>query len=150
MRDEIEAAASKDGVGASRTSDTGSFFDGIMNWNKVGWLANKFAAHDAAVVAGRYTHNCVLAGAAADRPEDDPMLGMAQNYLLCPTNHAAKIMGELMHRASADDYEIDGVVFHATRTCRAFTNPQRHDRAMRAASELGIPTMFFEGDVADE
>ena len=27
-----------------------------MNWNKVGWLADKFAGYDAAVVAGRYTH----------------------------------------------------------------------------------------------
>ena len=32
-------------------------WDGIMNWNKLGWLADKFARHGAAVVAGRYTHN---------------------------------------------------------------------------------------------
>ena len=27
-----------------------------MNWNKVGWLAEKFAQYDAAMIAGRYTH----------------------------------------------------------------------------------------------
>ena len=65
------------------------FFDGIMNWNKLGWLAEKFAAHDAAVVAGRYTHNAFW-----QEPQlidaDDPLLGMAQHYLLCPTNHGVE------------------------------------------------------------
>jgi benzoyl-CoA reductase subunit B len=46
------------------------------------------------------------------------------------------------------DYGIDGIVFHASRTCRAFTNPQ-HLLAKSAQKELGIPSMFFEGDVAD-
>jgi len=49
-------------------------FDGIMNWNKVGWLANKFAENNAAVLVGRYTH-----GAFWQEPqlidEDDPILG---------------------------------------------------------------------------
>jgi benzoyl-CoA reductase subunit B len=31
------------------------FFDGMMNWNKVGWLADKFARRRG-VVVGRYTH----------------------------------------------------------------------------------------------
>ena len=78
---------------------------------------------------------------------DDPVLGMAQHYLLCPTNHGAKTLRDLMVR-DCQDYGVDGVMFHATRTCRAFTGPQ-HVLAEHVQKELGVQTMFFEGDVAD-
>src|SRR3546814_16320293 len=45
-----------DGVAALPGERYRLAFDGIMNWNKVGWLANQFADHDAAVICGRYTH----------------------------------------------------------------------------------------------
>ncbi|MCU1671431.1 MAG: Benzoyl-CoA reductase subunit [Blastococcus sp.] len=122
------------------------YFDGIMNWNKLGWLAKKFAAHDVAMVCGRYTHNAFW-----QEPHlidtDDPILGMAQHYLLCPTNHGTKTLKYLTNR-DCEEYGVDGIVFHASRTCRAFTNPQ-HLLAKAAQRELGIPSMFFEGDVAD-
>jgi benzoyl-CoA reductase subunit B len=121
-------------------------FDGIMNWNKVGWLANKFAQHDVAVMAGRYTHYSFW-----HEPqlidEDDPILGMAQHYLLCPFNHNAKVLGELLLK-DCEQYGIDGVVFHATRTCRSASNGQMIMAKM--AQRAGIHTMVLEGDVADE
>jgi benzoyl-CoA reductase subunit B len=122
------------------------YFDGIMNWNKLGYLSRKFAEYDVAVIAGRYTHNAFW-----QEPHlidtDDPLLGMAQHYLLCPTNHGVKTLKYLTNRDCAD-YGVDGIVFHSTRTCRAFTNPQ-HLLAKSAQKELGIPSMFFEGDVVD-
>ena len=118
----------------------------MMNWNKLGWLANKFARYDAAVLVGRYTHNAFW-----QEPhlidEDDPMLGMAMHYLLCPTNHGYKTLQHLTLK-DCRDYDIDGVVFHSSRTCRAFTGPQQI-LAQTVQRELGIQTMFFEGDVAD-
>lgn len=135
----------KDGVTALPNERYRLAFDGIMNWNKVGWLANKFAQHDAAVMVGRYTHNSFW-----HEPQlinvDDPILGMAQHYLLCPSNHSAKTMGELLLR-DCESHGIDGIVFHATRTCRSFTNGQMVMSQM--AQRAGIQSMFFEGDVAD-
>lgn len=135
----------KDGVTALPNERYRLAFDGIMNWNKVGWLANKFAQHDAAVMVGRYTHNSFW-----HEPqlidEDDPILGMAQHYLLCPSNHSSKIMGEMLLK-ECESHGIDGIVFHATRTCRAFSNGQMVMSQM--AQRAGIQTMFFEGDVAD-
>ena len=120
-------------------------FDGIMNWNKVGWLANKFAENNAAVICGRYTHTSFW-----QEPhlidEDDPILGMAKHYLLCPFNHSAKTLGELLVQ-DCETYGLDGVVFHATRTCRSATNGQMIMAQM--AQKAGVQTMFFEGDVAD-
>jgi benzoyl-CoA reductase subunit B len=122
------------------------YYDGIMNWNKLGWLANKFASHDAAVVCGRYTHDAFW-----QEPhlidEDEPLRGMGQHYLLCPTNHGYKTIQHFMLR-DCRDYDLDGVIFHSTRTCRAFTGPQQI-LALTAQRELGIQSMFFEGDTAD-
>ncbi|MCP5389866.1 MAG: 2-hydroxyacyl-CoA dehydratase [Novosphingobium sp.] len=122
------------------------FFDGMMNWNKVGWLAEKFAANNACVVAGRYTHMSFW-----QEPQaidlNDPVPGMAHNYLACPNNSGAPYMiGEIDRLC--DKFKIDAMVMHVSRTCRGMTNSQhlivdsarKHDRA----------ALFFEGDVADE
>lgn len=145
VKDEIEQRLAT-GISALPNERYRLAFDGIMNWNKVGWLANKFAEHDAAVVCGRYTHNSFW-----HEPqlidEADPILGMAQHYLLCPFNHSAKNLAEQTLR-DCETYGIDGIVFHATRTCRSATNGQLILAKM--AQERGIKTMSFEGDVADE
>ena len=133
-------------VSAVRDERYRVYFDGFMNWNKLGFLARKFAAHDVAVIAGRYTHQAFWQEPQLIDPEN-PIMGMAQHYLLCPTNHGAKTIKHLVLR-DCEQYGVDGIVFHSTRTCRAFTNPQQ-PIAKTAQRELGIPSMFFEGDVAD-
>jgi benzoyl-CoA reductase subunit B len=123
------------------------YFDGFMNWNKLGFLAKKFAAHDVAVVAGRYNEHAFW-----QEPqlidEADPLLGQAQNHLLCPMNHATRTIKKLVLQ-DCEKYDVDAIVFHSTRTCRAFTNPQRLV-AKAAREERGLPSLFFEGDIADE
>ncbi len=123
------------------------FWDGIMNWNKIGWLANKFAGMDAAMVAGRYTHmgfwhehECI--------DVKDPLEGMAINYLVCPINLSAPLMVEQIVRLCRE-YEIDGLVLHAARTCRAFSNPQ-FLIAEAVQKQLGLPVAMIEGDMVDE
>ncbi len=146
VRDEV-AERVKNGVGAVPREKYRLFFDGIMNWNKVGWLAEKFARYDATVVAGRYTHMAFW-----QEPDlinaTDPVLGMAQNYLICPNNHSSPILIDLIMDLCRK-YEVDGMVIHASRTCRAFTNPQ-FLIADAASKRLGIQTTMFEGDVVDE
>jgi benzoyl-CoA reductase subunit B len=145
VRDEV-AQRVADGVPGIANERYRLYFDGIMNWNKLGYLARKFAEFDVAVIAGRYTHNAFWQEPQLIDPEN-PLRGMAQHYLLCPTNHGVRTLKYLTNRDCAD-YGVDGIVFHSTRTCRAFTNPQ-HLLAKSAQKELGIPSMFFEGDVAD-
>lgn len=136
----------RDGVSAVTDERYRVYFDGIMNWNKLGFLTRKFAGYDVAVVAGRYTHESFW-----QEPQlidvDNPLLGMAQHYLLCPLNHGLKNLQELLLRR-LDEYAIDGIAFHSTRTCRAMTNPQAM-LARTAEEERGVKSFFFEGDVAD-
>ena len=145
VRDEI-AERLETGVSGVRDEKYRLYFDGIMNWNKLGFLSRKFAEHGAAVLCGRYIHNAFW-----QEPQlidtADPILGMAQHYLLCPTNHGTKTLDYLTLR-DCREYDVDGIVFHSTRTCRAFTGPQRL-LAKSAQDKLGIPSIFFEGDVAD-
>ena len=123
------------------------YFDGIMNWNKLGWLANKFAALRCRR-AGRPLHaQRVLAGAAPDRA-DDPMLGMAQTLPAVPDQPRAPDAAAPDHGSTAATTTSTAWSFHSSRTCRAFTGPQILI-ADRRRSELGIQTIFFEGDVAD-
>jgi benzoyl-CoA reductase subunit B len=145
VKAEIETRIAN-GEGAVRDEKYRLFFDGMMNWNKVGWLADKFAAVNACVVAGRYTHMSFW-----QEPQlidvENPVLGMAQNYLVCPNNHGAPIMiGEI--ERICDKFHIDGVVCHASRTCRGMTNSQF--LIADSAKTHGRHAMFFEGDVADE
>ncbi|WP_329060751.1 2-hydroxyacyl-CoA dehydratase subunit D [Amycolatopsis sp. NBC_01480] len=145
VRDEIQGRIDN-GVSAVKDEKYRLYFDGIMNWNKLGYLSRKFAEHGVAVLAGRYIQNAFW-----QEPHlidtSDPILGMAQHYLLCPTNHGAKTLEYLTLR-DCEEYGLDGLVFHSTRTCRAFTGPQRL-LAKSAQDKLGIPSIFFEGDVAD-
>ncbi|NLE78341.1 MAG: 2-hydroxyacyl-CoA dehydratase, partial [Rhodococcus sp.] len=145
VKTEIEQRIA-DGVGAVANERYRVYFDGIMNWNKLGFLTRKFAEYDVAVVAGRYTHESFW-----QEPQlidvDNPLLGMAQHYLLCPLNHGLKNLQELLLRR-LDEYAIDGIAFHSTRTCRAMTNPQAM-LARAAEAERGVKSFFFEGDVAD-
>ncbi len=146
IRDEIAARVDA-GVGAIRDERYRLYFDGIMNWNKLGELARVFAEHHVAIIAGRYTHNAFW-----QEPHlidtDAPLRGLAQHYLLCPSNHGFRTIKHFT-RKDCEFYGLDGIVFHSTRTCRAFTGPQP-TLAKFARSELGIPSISFEGDVADE
>lgn len=146
IRDEIAGRVAA-GTGAIENEKYRLYFDGIMNWNKLGELARIFAERNVAVISGRYTHNAFW-----QEPHlintDDPIRGMAQHYLLCPTNHGFKTIKHFTKK-DCEFYGLDGIVFHSTRTCRAFTGPQ-HILAKVAQSDLGIPSIFFEGDVADE
>ncbi len=145
VRDEI-AGRIENGVSGIKEEKYRLYFDGIMNWNKLGFLSRKFAEHGAAVLAGRYIQNAFWQEPQLIDPED-PIMGMAQHYLLCPTNHGSKTIDYLTIR-DCEAYDVDGIVFHSTRTCRAFTGPQRL-LAKSAQKKLGIPSIFFEGDVAD-
>jgi len=146
MKDEIEDRIAK-GIGSVENERYRLYWDGIMNWNKLGALAKKFAGFDACVVNGRYTHEGFW-----QHPElidlDDPLTGYAANLCGCPANHSILPLIELTERLIKEG-NIDGMILHAARTCRSMSNPQvMLENA--AATRFGVSTTSFEGDVTDE
>ncbi len=123
------------------------YWHGIMNWNKIGWLADKFAAMDACLIAGAYTHSVFWAQPETIDPEN-PLEAIAVNALACPNNLATSILADLTTQ-TCRDFSLDGIVLHASRTCRAWTT-QQLVVADRVTRSLGIPSAMFEGDVTDE
>jgi benzoyl-CoA reductase subunit B len=141
------AARVAEGVGSVPVERYRLWWDGIMNWNKIGWLADKFAGYDAAMVAGRYTHMGFW-----HEPQvidlRDPLDGMAQNYLTCPISISAPQVIEKIVEL-CEKYALDGLILHAARTCRAFSYPQ-YLIAEAVGKRLGLPVAMFEGDMVDE
>jgi benzoyl-CoA reductase subunit B len=143
---EIEARIAQ-GVGSVPVEKYRLWWDGIMNWNKIGSLSDKFAGYDACMVAGRYTHMGFW-----QEPQvidvRDPLDGMAQNYLTCPISISApQVIEKIIEHC--EFYEIDGLILHAARTCRAFSYPQ-FMIADAVGKRLGLPVPMFEGDMVDE
>lgn len=135
------------GVGSAPVEKYRLFWDGIMNWNKIGWLADKFAGYDLCIVAGRYTHMGFWHETEVI-DLDDPLDGMAQNYLTCPISISApQIVDKIVEHC--EYYELDGLILHGARTCRAFSYPQ-FLIAEGVGKRLGMPVAMFEGDMVDE
>jgi len=135
------------GVGSVPQERYRLFWDGIMNWNKIGWLADKFAKYDACVVSGRYTHLAFW-----QEPQvidlEDPIDGMAENFLSCPISISGpQVLDNVVKHC--EDYSIDGLLLHGAHTCRAFSYPQ-FMLAEGVDKRLGMPVAMFEGDMVDE
>ena len=145
-RDEIQERVNN-GIGSVPVEKYRLFWDGIMNWNKIGWLSDKMAGYDACMVAGRYTHMGFWHETEVI-DLSDPLDGMAQNYLTCPISISAPQMIDKVIE-HCEFYEIDGLVLHGARTCRAFSYPQ-FMLAEAVTKRLGIQTCMFEGDMVDE
>jgi benzoyl-CoA reductase subunit B len=145
-RDEIQERVNT-GVGSVPEEKYRLFWDGIMNWNKIGWLSDKMAGYDACMVAGRYTHMGFWHETEVI-DVSDPLDGMAQNYLTCPISISApQTIDKVIEHC--EYYEIDGLVLHGARTCRAFSYPQ-FMLAEAVTRRMGIQTCMFEGDMVDE
>lgn len=143
---EIQARIDQ-GVGSVPDEKYRLFWDGIMNWNKIGWFSDKFAGYDACMVAGRYTHMGFWHETEVIDLAD-PLVGMAENYLTCPISISAPQMIEKVIE-HCEYYQIDGLVLHGARTCRAFSYPQ-FMLAEVVGKRLGLPVAMFEGDMVDE
>lgn len=145
-KDEIQARVDQ-GVGSVPVEKYRLWWDGIMNWNKMGYLAEKFTNYDACMVAGRYTHMGFWQEPQVIDPKD-PLDGMAQNYLTCPISISGpQVIEKVIEHC--EYYEIDGLILHGARTCRAFSYPQQMI-ADAVGKRLGIPVAMFEGDMVDE
>lgn len=145
-RAEIQARIDA-GVGSVPVEKYRLWWDGIMNWGKIGWLSDKFAGYDACMVAGRYTHMGFWQEPQVIDPRT-PLDGMAQNYLSCPISISApQVIEKIIEHC--EYYELDGLILHAAHTCRAFSYPQ-YLIADAVGKRLGLPVAMFEGDTVDE
>ena len=145
MKDEVKQRIAQ-GIGSVPSEKYRLYWNGILTWPRLGVLARKFAALDACLVAGPYTHLLFLPRPDMIDPER-PLESIAYN--LCDTlanydyDHTVKTIADF-----CQEYSIDGLVMSETQTCRASNGPN-FAIMDGVGRRLGLPAVTIGGDSCD-
>jgi len=104
-----------DGISAIPNERYRLLWDNLPIWYRVRWMSEKFAAHDACLVADTYTS--AWCGQLKYMDEDNFLDSMAEAYtriyLNIGVDEMIKIVLEMV-----DKYDVDGFVMHSNRSCK--------------------------------
>jgi bcr-type benzoyl-CoA reductase subunit B len=121
-------------------------WDNLPIWYRVRWMSEKFAAHDACLVADTYTS--AWCGQLKYMDEDNFLDSMAEAYtriyLNIGVDEMIKIVLEMVDR-----YDVDGFVMHSNRSCKPYSLGQ-YDIQRAVQKERGIPSVMIESHMIDE
>ena len=134
------------GIGAVSKEAYRLLWDNLPIWHRTRWLSEKFASHQACLVADTYT--AAWCGALEYIDENDFLGSMAEAYARIYLNigidqMARHIVGMI------DKYGVDGVVMHSNRSCKPYSLGQ-YDIIKILRAERNIPTLLLEADMVDE
>ncbi|MCP5064883.1 MAG: 2-hydroxyacyl-CoA dehydratase [Ignavibacteriae bacterium] len=119
------------------------FWEGMPIWGKLRMMSNLFTDNDSAVVASTYCSSWVF-----DKfNENDPWNSTARAYTEIFINRSDKAK-EKMLAAWFKEYNIDGIVFHDTKTCFNNSNA-KFGMPQRIQKITGVPFLTIEGDLCD-
>jgi len=134
------------GIGAVANEKYRLLWDNIPVWYRTKWLSDKFASHDACLVADTYTS--AWCGALKYIDENDFLETMAEGYTRIYLNIGIDQMAEEV-LALVDKYDIDGIVMHSNRSCKPYSFGQ-YDIQRIVQEKRGIPSLIIEADMVDE
>lgn len=134
------------GIGAVQGERYRLLWDNIPIWPRTKWLAGKFAAHKACLVADTYTS--AWCGSLQYIDENNFLDSMAEAYTRIYLNIGVDEMA-LRVVELVDKYQADGIVMHSNRSCKPYSFGQ-YEIARRVQSERGIPSLIIEADMVDE
>jgi len=119
------------------------FWDGMPIWGKLRMLSDLFTQNNTAVVASTYCNSWIF----DEFNENDPFESSALAYTKIFINRSEKAKMAFF-RQWVDEYHIDGMIFHDSKTCFNNSNA-RFGMPLRVKKALGIPTLIIEGDLCD-
>jgi len=134
------------GIGAVDNERFRLLWDNLPIWHRTRWLSEKFAAHEACLVADTYTSAWCSALAYID--ENDFLGSMADAYTRIYLNLGIDAMAEQVV-AMIDRYGVDGLVMHSNRSCKPYSLGQ-FDIQRMVREQRGVPTLMIEADMVDE
>ncbi|HPV49760.1 MAG TPA: 2-hydroxyacyl-CoA dehydratase [Smithellaceae bacterium] len=121
-------------------------WDNIPIWPRVRWLSQKFASHNACLVADTYTS--AWCGSMKYIDENRFIDSMAEAYtriyLNIGVDEMAKTVIEMI-----DKYDVDGLVLHSNRSCKPYSFGQL-DIERIVGEQRGIPCLMLEADMVDD
>ena len=119
------------------------FWEGMPIWGKLRMMSDLFNQNNAAVVASTYCSSWVF-----DKfDENDPWNSTARAYTEIFINRSEKAKMEML-KVWFEEYKIDGIVYHDTKTCFNNSNA-KFGMPQRLTAETGIPSLIIEGDLCD-
>jgi len=134
------------GKGAIPNEKYRLLWDNIPIWPRTRWLSQKFASHDACLVADTYTS--AWCGTMKYIDENNFFDSMAEAYTRIYLNIGIDQMAKQVLEM-IDKYQIDGIVMHSNRSCKPYSLGQ-YDIQKIIEKERGIPSLMIEADMVDE
>lgn len=136
----------KTGIGAIPGEKYRLLWDNLPIWYRMKWLAEKFAEHDACLVADTYTS--AWCGSMQYIDVHDFIGSAAEAYTRSYLNLGVDKMARIV-LGMIDKYDIDGIVMHSNRSCKPYSFGQ-FDIQKIVERERGIPSLLIEADMVDE
>ena len=132
-----------DGIAAIDNERFRLYWEGMPIWGKLRELSTQFAELNTCVLASTYCSSWVFP--ALD--PDDPFDSMARAYieLLIVRDENYK---ERYFDAEIDQYKIQGMIFHDSKTCPNNSN-NRYGMPERLSRRHHLPTLVIHGDLND-
>lgn len=119
------------------------FWDGMPIWGRIRRLSELFKENNAAIVASTYCNSWIF----DDFDENNPFESSALAYTKIFINRSEKAKEEFLMQW-VNEYKIDGIIFHDTKTCFNNSNA-RFGMPLRIQEKYNIPTLIIEGDLCD-
>lgn len=118
------------------------YWEGMPIWGRLRSLADLFKQNKSSIVASTYCNSWIF----DDFDSKKPLESMAQAYLkiFINRNDAYK---EKYIKTMVEEFNIDGVVFHESKTCPNNCNSQ-YNLPTRLRAQ-GIPSTIINGDLCD-
>jgi benzoyl-CoA reductase/2-hydroxyglutaryl-CoA dehydratase subunit BcrC/BadD/HgdB len=142
LLEELEGYVNQ-GAGFLENENCRIFWDGMPIWGKLKMLSNLFKQNNTAVVASTYCNSWIF----DDFDEKKPFESSALAYTEIFINRSEKAKMKML-KDWVEEYRIDGVIFHDSKTCFNNSNA-RFGMPLRLKEETGIQTLVVEGDLND-
>jgi benzoyl-CoA reductase/2-hydroxyglutaryl-CoA dehydratase subunit BcrC/BadD/HgdB len=136
----------KRGIGAVQGEKYRLLWDNIPIWPRTRWLFNKFASHNACLVADTYTS--AWCGSMQYIDENNFLDSMAEAYTRIYLNIGVDEMARKVIDM-VDKNQADGIVMHSNRSCKPYSFGQ-YEIATIVEKERGIPSLIIEADMVDD
>ncbi|MFQ6615740.1 MAG: 2-hydroxyacyl-CoA dehydratase subunit D [Fidelibacterota bacterium] len=133
----------KDGIPAVQDERVRIYWDGMPVWGRLRFLSEIFAQNGAAVVASTYCNSWIFEDFDPDKPVESMAYAFTQIFINRGENTKLSVMKQMV-----EDYGVDGVVFHDSKTCFNNTN-SRFGLPGRLQEETGVDTLVIDGDLND-
>jgi benzoyl-CoA reductase/2-hydroxyglutaryl-CoA dehydratase subunit BcrC/BadD/HgdB len=134
------------GIGMVPNEKYRLLWDNLPLWFKTRWLSDKFASHNAALVASTYTNAWCSIVDLIDENDLAGSLGLASSsiYINISIDRMLSELGAMIKK-----FDVDGMVMHSNRSCKPYSLGQ-YDIQRMVMKEFGIPSLIIEADQVDE